>query len=138
MRLASAGLRRHQRLARERTYGPRCDRPPVQIAGEIVGEMPGRFVPLCRILGECLGRDRRQIDGHRGVQPCNGAGSSSMILADNLLLIGAADRRLQGQQFIERGTERINIRAAVDDARCPDGLLRAHVMQGAWQVAGYC
>ena len=71
------------------------------------------------------------------VEPAQRLGLLLGDAADDLGPVRADNRRLQGQHFVKRRAQGIDIGVAIDQGSLARGLLRAHVAQGAGQVAGH-
>ncbi len=112
---AIAGLRRHQPpqpFHRARGAG-RGDRPIVGESAEVGPEFGRRLVPVRRPGGAGLEDDRLQIAGNRRIAASRPGEQALRLLVDQPALPGFAERRLEGQQFVEGQPQAVDVAAVV-------------------------
>ena len=105
---------------------------PRQISTQLFG---GR-VAARWVLGNRLQDDGLQVARNGGVLPARRDGLVERNLPQQLLMVAAAKRRMQCQQFVEGHPQGIDVRTLVDDPAAGLGLLWAHVAQRADHIAG--
>ena len=97
----------------------------------------GRCVATRGVLRHRLEDDRFQIGRNRRIDPPRSARLDDSDLPQQLAAVGRIERRLQREQLVQRGAERIDVRAVVQHDTRAERLLRAHVAERAQQIAAH-
>ena len=101
------------------------DRPAVEEPLQVVGHFLRRRVAVGRLLAERLQDDGLQLRGDRRLQGAGGRGLVVGDLPDQGISIAPVEGGAEREQLVERGAERIDVAAVIDDparARTCSGL----------------
>ena len=101
----------------------------LQETPQIVGQCARRQIPVARVLGQRFEEDRLQFHGQRSFALPQWPGLLEGDLTQQRLLVTAVEHRFEGQQFVECGAQRVDVRAAVDDRVIAQCLFGTHVSQ---------
>jgi hypothetical protein len=150
----------HQRCGREETEGhdgrpddrgvpprPRAqplrdrrragnDGPAIEEPLQVVGHFLRRRVAVSRVFADCLENDGFQFRGDRRLHGTRGGRLVVGDLPDQGVAVAATEGGAEGEQLVERGAERIDIAAVIDDPASGEDLLGAGVAQRAEHLAG--
>src|SRR5205807_3517323 len=85
-----------------------ADRLVLQEALQVVGQLAGGGVALVGVLGQRLEDDRLQLRRQRRVEAARAERLLEGDLPQQLLAVAAAERRLQRQQLVEGGAQRVD------------------------------
>ena len=103
--------------------------------GEVIGQAIGTAIAAHRILVQAFQTDRFQVARHLGGQLTR----RRRVPADHLLQRIpdrlAVERRPAGQQFVQDGTERVDVSRRSGRGTAATGLLGSHVIRCAENVA---
>ena len=109
----------------------RTDRPVLDESPQFGGQFLGAREPVVRVLGKGFEDDRLQVAGNPAIELPRRHRRVVLDPVNQLELVLTLERRTQGQQLVERRTQRVKVAATVRDALEP---LRGHVPQGPDQV----
>ena len=110
---------------------PGHDRPPINEARQIVGQLLRRRVTVSRDLAKGLQDDRFQLRRDRTVKRTRRARIVVGDLTDECVAVSFIKRRPEGQELVDRRPERINIATVIDDPAPGQKLLRTGVADRA-------
>jgi hypothetical protein len=118
------------------SHRPRLDRPMVQEAPQVVGQVEGAGVALARLLLQTLQADRLQVARHRRLQLSRRDRLASDDLLHRFQRTRPLERRPARQAFVEDRPQRVNVGCRADLRVAPQRLLRRHVTGRAHDGAG--
>ena len=111
------------------------DRPAVEEPLQVVGHFLRRRVAVGRLLAERLQDDGLQLRRDRRLQGTGGRGLVVGDLPDQGVAIAPVEGGSEREQLVERGAERIDVAAVIDDPAPGEDLLGAGVAQRAEHLA---
>ncbi len=112
------------------------DRLVPKEAVQVVGQFLGRGVTVGRILAEGLQNDEFQFAGNSAVNRPRRPRIAVQHVSQEGGACPARENGPEGQQFVEGGRQRVDVRAMVQNDPLPRGLFGAHVADRAENVAG--
>ncbi len=115
---------------------PRTDRRAVQEAAQFVGQFLGGGIASGRLLVEALQGDRLQVAWHARVQLPERDRLLGADLHQGLHRVGGLEGRPAGQEVVEHGSQRVDVRRRADPLELCPRLLRRHVTGRAEDLAG--
>jgi hypothetical protein len=120
--------------AHPRPQRPRLHRPAGDEALQIVGELRRRSVAMLRLLRQRHRDDRLEVARHALHVHVQRGRRLRLDRAQQLWLALADERRATGDRFVERGAERVDVRAVVDRQPAARHLFGRRVRRRAEEV----
>ena len=102
---------------------------------QVIGHVLRRRVAIGRLLAERLQDDRLQLAGDGPVQLAGRGGIFVGDLLDQRVAVAALERWAEGQQFVERRPQRVDVAAVIDNPAPGEDLLGACVAKRSKELS---